>query len=227
MLTDHSKTYRLNDIRNIAHVMRLRGILRTLRSRVRNSPKSYADYGCSNGFITSQVVEYLAIPSASGFDYTDNVDIGARLHPHIRFGRLDLNLPHKEIACADLVTCFETLEHVGNMASAIETVCRSRAAGGSLLITVPIEIGWIGFLKYVLKRFVFRYDLPLACGDREYAAALLKGDRIGRFRRPATGYGTHFGFDYRDVDELLERYARAPVEAWNSGTSRFYFIGGA
>ena len=94
-------------------------------------------------------------------------------------------------------------------------------------VTVPIEIGWIGFLKYVVKRFVFRYDLPLLCSDRQYAAALLKGERISRFRPPAPGYGTHFGFDYRDVDEILARKAQARVESWNSGTARFYFIGGA
>jgi 2-polyprenyl-3-methyl-5-hydroxy-6-metoxy-1,4-benzoquinol methylase len=227
MLTDHSKTYRLNDVRNIAHIVRLKGILRTLVTRVKNRPQTYVDYGCSNGFITSQVAERLGVSRVTGFDFSDNVDLGARLHPEIRFRRLDLNVVHEELERYDLVTCFETLEHVGDMASAVENVCRSRTPGGSLLITVPIEIGWIGILKYVAKRFLFRYDLSLSCNDRQYATALLRGDRIGRFRAPAPGYGTHFGFDYRDVDELLSRHAGAPVEAWNAGTTRFYFIGEA
>lgn len=226
MLTDHSKTYRLNDVRNIAHVMRLKAILRTLVAHVKHGPATYADYGCSNGFITSQVAERLGVARAHGFDYTDNVDVGARLHPHIRFKRLDLNVVHNDLVTCDLVTCFETLEHVGNMESAVRNVCSSRGPSGSLLITVPIEIGWIGFLKYLIKRFAFRYELPLACNDRQYALALLRGERIGKFRKPASGYGTHFGFDYRDVDELLGRYAGAPVRAWNSGTTRFYLVAG-
>jgi 2-polyprenyl-3-methyl-5-hydroxy-6-metoxy-1,4-benzoquinol methylase len=224
MLTDHSKTYRLNDIRNIAHVMRLRGVLRTLSTRVKNRPRTYADYGCSNGFITSKVAECLSIPHVTGFDSSENVDVGAHLHPQIRFQRLDLNVVQRALERCDLVTCLETLEHVGNIASAVENVCRSRAPSGTLLITVPIEIGWIGFFKYLVKRFMFRYDLPLSCNDRQYAAALLRGERIGRFRAPAPGYGTHFGFDYRDVDELVARHASAPVEIWNAGTTRFYFI---
>lgn len=226
MLTDHSKTYKLNDLRNVVHVMRLKSILGTLVARVKGAVATYADYGCSNGYITSQVAQRLAIAEASGFDHSDNVDVGAKLYPEIRFQRLDLNVVHAELGTYDLVTCFETLEHVGNMESAIENVCRSRSAQGCLLITVPIEIGWIGFLKYVVKRLVFRYDLPLKCTDRQYAAALLKGERISRFRPPAPGYGTHFGFDYRDVDEILARKAQVSVESWNSGTSRFYFIGG-
>lgn len=227
MLTDHSKTYRLNDVRNFAHVMRLKSILKTLSERARGNLETYADYGCSNGYITSRVAQRLGIPKVSGFDHSDNVDVGAKLHPEITFRRLDLNVVHTELDTYDLVTCFETLEHVGNMESAIENVCRSRSVQGCLMITVPIEIGWIGFLKYVVKRFVFRYDLPLRCNDRQYAAALLKGERIGRFRSPAPGYGTHFGFDYRDVDEILARKAQVRVETWNSGTSRFYFIEGA
>lgn len=55
MLTDQSKTYRLNDLCNITHVMRLKTILRTLGARVKGKVATYADYGCSNGFITSQV----------------------------------------------------------------------------------------------------------------------------------------------------------------------------
>ena len=226
MLTDHSKTYRLNDVRNIAHIMRLKNILKTLGARVPGKVSTYADYGCSNGFITSQVAQRLGIPNVSGFDHSDNVDVGAQLHPEISFQRLDLNVVHAELGKYDLVTCFETLEHVGNIESAIENVCRSRSPEGSLLVTVPIEIGWIGFAKYVIKRFLFRYDLPLQCTDRQYAKALLNGERISRFRPPAPGYGTHFGFDYRDVDEILSNRVKVRFESWNSGTTRFYFIGG-
>ena len=175
--------------------------------------------------ITSKVARHLGISKVFGFDHSDNVDIGAKLHPEITFKRLDLNVVHDGLPHFDLVTCFETLEHVGNIESAVENICRSLSPEGRLLITVPIEIGWIGLLKYTLKRFFFRYDLPLLCTDRQYVMALLKGERISKFRPPDNGFGTHFGFDYRDIDDIFKRKSTLEIVSWNSGMSRFYSIG--
>lgn len=156
--------------------MRLRTILRTLSARVQNNKiLTYADFGCSNGFITSEIARGLGIKGAVGFDYSDNVDVGKQIHPEICFRRFNLNVVDQNIDKYELVTCFETLEHVGNLQAAIENICARRARSGILMITVPIEVGWIGVLKYALKRVVFRYDLPLNCTDREYLGALLRG----------------------------------------------------
>ena len=225
MVTDHSKTYKLTDLRNVVHVMRLKSILSTVDKQIKKPVITYADFGCSNGYITSQIAERLAVKNAFGFDYSDNVLVGSELHPEINFQRFNLNVVSPASSQYDLVSCFETLEHVGNMESAVQNVIARRAPDGYLLITVPIEIGWIGFIKYGLKRFLFRYDLPLNCTDRQYASALLKGERIGKFRPFAEGYGTHFGFDYRDVDDLLDRFLGRTYRAWNTGSSRFYLVG--
>lgn len=224
MVKDHSKTYRLNGIRNIAHVLRLRAILKTLRKKVPQSITTYGDYGCSNGFITSQIAELFGVDRACGYDFSENLHVGANRHPDISFFRLDLNVLNRDVKKFDLVTCFETLEHVGNIAVAIENICLSRNIGGYLFITVPVEIGFVGILKYIVKRFCFFYDLPLQCNDRDYLVALLRHERISEFRLPASGFGTHFGFDYRDVDELLSSQSGIQIEAWNAGTTRFYFI---
>ena len=225
MATDHSKTYKLNDIRNVAHIMRLRTVLRTVRKHVTRKIESYADFGCSNGFMTSRVSKQIGASQTFGFDYSDNVDIGPTLHPDIEFERFNLNVPRDTLRKFDLVTCFETLEHVGNMPAAIDTICGSVTEGGYLLMTVPVEIGWIGTFKYLLKRFVFRYDLPMNCGDWRYFVALLKGERISKFRPIAEAHSTHFGFDYRDVDDLLkEKKLPGVVKVWNSVTPRFYLL---
>ena len=225
MATDHSKTYKLNDVRNVAHVLRLRAILRILRAKIKYTPRTYADFGCSNGFITNKIADLFDLSDSTGYDYSDNVIVGSRLYPKIRFERLDLNVVHDNIDHYDLVTCFETLEHVGNLESAVANVCQSRAPEGSLLISVPIEIGFIGIIKYAIKRILFRYDLPLMCNDFQYITALIRGERISRFRAPESGYGSHFGFDYRDVDDLVVNHAGALVKIQNSVTTRFYFIG--
>lgn len=224
MVTDHSKTYKPNNIKNIVHLHRLNAIKKILKNIIGSPIETYADFGCSNGYITSQIAKLLGAKHAIGFDFSDNVILGQKMHPEILFSRFDLNVVAESVKKHDVVTCFETLEHVGNIESAIMNVLNSRKSGGFALITVPIEIGIVGLFKYALKRFFFRYELPLQCTDRAYIGALLAGDKISKFRAPAISYGTHFGFDFRDVDEILSRHLDVRFKAWNSGTTRFYLI---
>ena len=96
---------------------------------------------------------------------------------------------------------------------------------GCILISVPIEIGSVGIIKYLLKRFIYRYDLPLNVSDRSYLISLLNRTDISRYREPSDGYGSHFGFDYRCIDQYLKRQDRLlNVESFNAFTTRFYMI---
>ncbi len=93
-------------------------------------------------------------------------------------------------------------------------------------MTVPIEIGAIGTLKFLVKTLVYRYSLEELPGNiswKEYFCVLIKGGRISQFRDIRKGWGTHFGFDYRDIDSLLELHS-VRFRAVNKGTSRFYFL---
>lgn len=224
MVTDHSKTYKLNNIKNIVHLHRLNEIKKILKNMVDGPIEMYADFGCSNGYITSQVARILGAKHSVGFDFSENIILGQKMYPEIKFSRFDLNLVSEPIKKYDVVTCFETLEHVGSIQIGIINVLNSRKSGGFALITVPIEIGVVGLLKYVLKRFLYRYELPLECTDCEYIGALLAGDKMSKFRAPAVGYGTHFGFDFRDVDDILLHHSDIRFKAWNSGTTRFYLV---
>lgn len=226
---DHSLTYRLNDFRNFGHVARLKEILRIIDSKVPKKVTSYADFGCSNGFITAKIAEKLNIESARGFDWSDNIDIATERHPEHRFERFNLNQLAPSLPRFDLVTCFETIEHTGNPKNAVANLLASVSIDGTLLISVPIEIGPMGFAKYIVKRGAYRYDLPLNCGDGRYAKALVFGERVSQFRSPADGYGSHFGFDYRDVDDYLqdaltENGTSFSMESWNSLATRFYLV---
>jgi hypothetical protein len=92
------------------------------------------------------------------------------------------------------------------------------------VISVPIEIGVVGLVKLALK-LAYGYDLselpPMPGLLRRYASALVTGERISRFRDNRLGWGTHFGFDYRDVDDFLSQ-SGIEVRRWNSFTTRFY-----
>ena len=125
------------------------------------------------------------------------------------------------------MTCFETLEHVGDPNTALSNILNGMKPGGVAIVTVPIEIGWRGILKFAIKTGCYGYDLtelPRRPGlFRGYVSALVKGDRLSRFRDKRQGWGTHFGFDHRDIDDRL-RELSVSRKVQNSGTTRFYFL---
>jgi SAM-dependent methyltransferase len=224
---DHSLTYRVRALRNLPHRMRLRTIEREVR-RLNLAPAgTYADFGCSNGYITERVRRLTRAGQAWGFDYLEAHLARARaLYPKIEFIRIDLNRPNNGVPKCDLVTCFETLEHVGDLDVAVDNLLSALAPHGTALFTVPIEIGARGALKFALK-LAYGYDLSELPQQpsrfRRYVSALLIGGRISQFRDRRSGWGTHFGFDYREVDDVLQR-REVRFETWNSGTTRFYRI---
>jgi SAM-dependent methyltransferase len=224
---DHSLTYRVRALRNMPHRMRLHAIERGVRRLNLDTGLSYADFGCSNGYITERVRRLTRAGRSWGFDHLEeHLAQGCRQYPAIEFSLIDLNQPNAEVPQYDFVSCFETLEHVGNLEAAIGNLLAAIKPGGTALVTVPIEIGPQGIVKFVAK-MAYGYslsELPRAPAlFRRYVVALLMGARMSQFRDRRRGWGTHFGFDYRDVDDALWRHG-VPFRAWNSGTTRFYCI---
>jgi SAM-dependent methyltransferase len=227
MALDHSLTYRVHSLRNLPHRMRLRAIEREARRLNLGAGLSYADFGCSGGYITERVRRLTRAGRAWGFDHLEaHLARGRRQYPAIEFSLIDLNQPNAEVPPCDFVSCFEMLEHVGNLEAAIGNLLAAIKPGGMALVTVPIEIGPQGIAKFIAK-MAYGYslsELPQAPAlFRRYVMALLTGARMSRFRDQRRGWGTHFGFDYRDVDDALWRYGE-PFRAWNHGTTRFYCI---
>lgn len=230
---DHSLTYTTWRLKNIPHRVRLRAILKQtaifLASRGRPTDL-YADFGCSNGFITSKIVNILEPNRATGFDHAEeNLSIARRRYSNITFLNIDLNRPRSFAKKFDVVTCFETLEHVGDVRNAVNTIIGAIEDGGVALIVVPIEHGLIGLVKLFVK-LLHGYNLDeLANNERRvslkaYLMSLLTGRRMSAFRdRARRGWGTHFGFDYRDVSDAL---ADLPVtyRSFRIGFNMFYRI---
>ena len=145
-----------------------------------------------------------------GFDHSTELLAAARSR-NIRnavFGYVDLNEPPRaRERLFDIVTCFETLEHVGKVHNAIETLLASCKPGGTLIISVPNEIGLPGLFKYVARKVVRRRPYDSFFRERseaDYVRDLLTGKSISVFRDPAAdGWGQHLGFDWRVVLEHL------------------------
>lgn len=225
MAIDHSKTYKHLTVRNIPHILRKK----QLEKQILNLPTNcqiYADFGCSNGYLTHEFSKFLSPNKTIGYDHNvENIEIARASYPLLNFETIDLNKPNILDKKSEVITCFETLEHVGDIPNAVQTIKNACQPGACILISVPIEIGFFGVIKYLLKRFIFKYDLPLNCGDRTYFFALLTGKDISQYRSPAKGYGTHFGFDYRVLDKIISsKFFNAHILKFNKFTSRFYLI---
>jgi SAM-dependent methyltransferase len=222
---DHSTTYRDGRVRNTPHRARLRSILSLLET-VDFSGKSYADVGCSNGFLTSLIYRRFRPVHACGLDHNQlNLERARAEYPGISFQLVNLSQPIcSDVPAYDVVTCFETLEHVGDLRVAMDNLLHITRPGGILIISVPIEIGPRGVLKFAAKLAIgYRlHELPQANALYwRYASSLLCGRRLSAFREQRAGWGTHFGFDYRDVDDILLN-RRIGFNAWNKFTTRLY-----
>jgi 2-polyprenyl-3-methyl-5-hydroxy-6-metoxy-1,4-benzoquinol methylase len=224
-IIDHSLTYRSATLRHLPHRLRLRAIKAIVRTIDLPEGPTYADFGCSNGYVSEQVRRLIAARETYGFDHHDkHFEIGRSLYPDIQFSRFDLNRACGSPIQCDLVTCFETLEHVGHLDHAVANLVSAVAPGGILVISVPIEIGAVGLAKFAFK-LAYGYELSelpvMPRLLRRYVWALVTGARISRFRDNRLGWGTHFGFDYRDLDDVLSR-SGIEIRQWNNVTTRFY-----
>lgn len=230
MKIDHSLTYIKRDPKNIPHKIRLKNLIRIIGREMRGidiSTLGYADFGCSNGYLTNYFSRMFHFKESFGFDHNlDNLKIAEERYPDIRFDFFDLGNIDSRTEEFDIVTCFETVEHVGNLGNALRNLVRSvRPGSGLLLLTVPIEIGLWGVMKFIMKKFFYGYsldELPNVTISA-YFGALVRGKRVSAFRDKRASWATHFGFDYRDIDEILD-CLEAEYRAINQFTTRYYLI---
>lgn len=230
---DHSKTYRERSLKNFLHHRRLKRILALLSevlSGKNNSDISYADVGCSNGYLTNLISGRFGFKKVTGYDFEPTfIDQASQLYGHIDFRVLDLTVENEVTIQYDLLTCFETLEHVGNLDIALSNLLRLvRPGTGVLVITVPVEIELWGILKYLAKIGFYRYSLS-ELKDATYTSylwTLLSRQRISVYRYlEAKDWGTHFGFDYRDLEDIF-RKLDIEYTAYTQFATRFFVIRG-
>ena len=214
----HESSYKGLHPFSFFHRTRLRRVVETMRSLSLPARAAVADFGCSNAFFFAELLR--SLPEAGsmrlfGFDHSTELLAAARSRniDNAVFDYVDLNEPPRtRERLFDVVTCFETLEHVGNVRNAISTLLASCKAGGALLISVPNELGLPGLLKYSARK-VFRRkpyeDFFREQSETRYLWHLLTGQSISVFRDPdADGWGPHLGFDWRLVlDHLNESNA--------------------
>jgi SAM-dependent methyltransferase len=211
---DHELSYRGVSLRAFLHRARLRAILRSLERAALGETGRVADFGCSNGFILSELrARRFPYPAWElwGFDHAPPYVEAAtkRAIPGARFEPFDLDLPEDQPALPfDLVLCLETLEHTGNYRNGLPKLARATRPGGYLLISVPNERGLPGVLKFFGRRVLMRKNYEHFFRGKPqgpYVRALLRGADLEQFRDPPRhGWGDHLGFDIARFEAFLD-----------------------
>lgn len=202
---DPTETYKKLSFRNIPHQVRLRKIERILKKEFKEKPiSSFIDIGCASGFITQRLKELLNVKNVYGTDALQEYILKAKeKYPEISFEIMDLNKVIGQPKKYDLVTCFETLEHVGHLETALTNIQQSIATNGLALLSVPIEVGMIGTVKYLLKTKVYGDKMNEIGSEnqKQYFKSLLKGEDISIYRKkPKDLWWDHFGFNYKTIE---------------------------
>ena len=222
----HESSYKGASLSSVVHRLRLQSIIRTIRSLSFPKDGQFADFGCSNGFLFEVLLNSIPdmrLMTIFGFDHSEELLEVARLRNLERaiFRYLDLNLPHPAFSAPfDLVTCFETLEHVGDTTNALKTLIAACKDGGTIVLSLPNETGIPGLIKYVGRRVLRRNpygDFFDKRSELRYIWHLLVGKSIGMFRNPpAASWGPHLGFDWRSVDSHLRQNEICDITSRNS-----------
>ncbi len=237
--TAHEQNYRAV-IRPTAliHQHRLSRILGIIRSLDLGEEGTLADFGCANGFILEQIRLH-AISSGWKLVGLDRrwLDAAKEIES-CEFFECDLNHAAEDWKDAfDVVTCFETFEHVGDFRKAVSSVCAACKPGGYALFSVPNETGVFGTAKFLGRMFRIR-DKTEKCGvlrdtpKSAYFRGLLSGEDLEQFRQPPREiWGSHLGFDVRRFEEHIDEsvcselgFCRVSMAKVAFGFGRIYLL---
>ena len=108
---DHSLTYKKVSFRNLTHIRRLKQQIKLSRGLKKRHIESYADFGCSNGFVTNKISTIVSPSKTYGFDITDNIYKASKAYPNYEFRTLDLNKPSGIKELFDFITNVRSLSY--------------------------------------------------------------------------------------------------------------------
>ena len=232
---DHSVTYKTKSITHITHRFRLKE-LNDLTFRVGSlgALSGYLyDFGGAAGYwgdtfsklhpnlVTTQIVLDAEHPENSSRKTWHQPTLPTE---YVSFNLNDTHLDYP-IRDGSLLVCSETLEHVADPLKSLSELYKLAQASNSLLIiSVPIEHGFIGVFKCVARLILGRNR---GKGFYHNTAYLLWSIGLGsnKFRGvDKLAYGDHDGFDSKGFQAKINlRYSSKNLQVF-SGKSTFYAI---
>lgn len=206
----HEESYRNRSLISAVHKNRLRLLERLFDDYIEQGA-TWADFGCSNGFIIQYLSSKRSFASIRGYDHNEQLLEMARAKniPNAIFEKIDLNRPIAVAATYDVVSCFETLEHVGDYKTAFHNIFSHVRPEGILMIAVPVEIGIAGIVKFFGRSIARKNPYSGFFKARKtyfsYMCSLFSGGNIESYRDPPRpGWGPHLGFDHRRLKAFIQ-----------------------
>ena len=210
-LYKHEVSYTRKNLISVIHNSRLKTILNIFKKHIDQDSLSWIDFGCSNGFIIDQIQKRSKIKFSEikGLDHSkDLIDLAVNKNiPNTNFALYDLNTVDSSNLEFDIVSCFETLEHVGSVKNAFKNLYNHLKPNGTLIITVPNEIGLIGLIKFAGRYFVRKNPYKDFFNSKSwlnYCFDLITKKDIYKYRdKNKKVHGPHLGFDYRQLENFI------------------------
>lgn len=169
-----------------------------------------AEIGCGEGYLIPTLSKYF--DRVVAVDVSEKMLNAARSHfsfPNTTFVSDDITSPqHPELIAAqyDWVICLEVLEHLLKWDAGVYNLIRLLRPSGTLLLSMPVEVGLPLLLKEMGRAVC--YGRGSGWKWNQFVRKLFGS----RFSVPREDYGSHMGFDYREV---LLRFQGFSVEVKN------------
>ena len=197
----HSRQYATGKILKYWHLRRLYNTLKEINKIVHKFDiKTTIDTGSSDALVTRLIKDQYPHIQSIASDFKRYPVSHVNEDDFIIVDLLDSKHTSERF---DLVTCFETLEHVGNLKTAISNLIDLVNLNGILFITVPVEVGFYGILKTFPKLFTNHYKFnELCCSRVSYFISLFTGHSSNK-RNELDHYGYHFGFSHKKLLKIL------------------------
>jgi SAM-dependent methyltransferase len=188
---------RRNPIARFAHRTRLKKSKKLVAPYLTGSA-TLLDYGCGQGrFLHELAIEFKKDqPNISLLGY-DPI-MSAKFDDYQVVSNQDEIAPES----VDVITCLEVCEHLSDDETLvfIDFVSKAMKPTGTLLVTVPIEIGPVLLIKELSRSILYRRRPQMPISE------LVKGAFLGiPPTRAEDRLSFHTGYDWRDTRETLQK----------------------
>ncbi|GAC1352635.1 MAG: hypothetical protein NVSMB1_17480 [Polyangiales bacterium] len=126
---------------------------RFIKTNVPNRPATACDVGCAEGSFLAHALGYFPQTKWSGTDVSEYAMERARKNaPSVDFRQCSASELAFDDQVFDVVTAFDVLEHLPEVAAASKQIHRVLRPGGYLVASVPVYDGPLGWLVHALDK---------------------------------------------------------------------------
>ena len=172
---------------------------------VQDNAGTVVEIGCGEGYLIPTLSKYS--DRVVAVDVSEKMLNTAKSYfplPNTVFMLDDITSPkHPELTTSqyDWVICLEVLEHLPKWDVGMRNLIRLLRPGGTLLVSMPVEVGLPLLLKEMGRIASYGRGSGWKCS---HFFRKLFGSR---FSVPRKDYGSHMGFDYREVLLLFRDFS--------------------